>query len=150
MKTILSFWKTSPPEHKDYLFIYAWGALWASVYLIATPPSTTGVFGATLAYTWCLTMVVGGALGVAGLLRRDNLILERLGISLLMTGPIAFGLTQLGLIIYEYYSPGENPISRVHLIFLALWPYLFLNKRRRQLKNRVRLLKKIPLGDETV
>ncbi|UVG35139.1 membrane protein [Microbacterium phage Cece] len=148
MKFIRDFWTDSPPEHKDYLFIYAWGAIWALVYLIFPPASTLTVFSTSLVYLWCVVTMIGGGLGVYGLFTRNNLLYERLGVTLLMLGPIAFALTQLGLALFGIVAVLGDPLARIHLIFFALWPLLFLNKRRRQLKARTNLVKKIPLPDE--
>lgn len=149
MKSVRQFWESSPPEQKDYLFIYSWGALWALVYLFATPTATVTVFSTTLVIIWCAVTVLGAYLGVYGLVVRDNLLIERFGVNLLMIGPLAYALTQLGLAITGLLTDvAGDPQARIHLIFFALWPYLFLNKRRRQLKARVKLVKKIPLpGD---
>lgn len=148
MKSLRQFWNSSPPEQKDYLFIYSWGALWSLVYLLATPASTLNVFSVTLVALWTGVTALGGGLGVWGLVTRDNLLVERLGVSLLMIGPFAFALTQLGLMIFGLFTGIGDPFARIHLIFFALWPYLFLNKRRRQLKARVKLVKRVPLPDE--
>ncbi len=148
MKSIRRFWDNSPPEHKDYLFIYSWGALWALVYLLATPSATSNIFNTTLVALWCGVTVLGGVLGVTGLVTRDNLLLERFGVNLLMTGPLAYALTQLGLAVFGSLADVGDPGARVHLIFFALWPYLFLNKRRRQLKARIKLVKQIPLSED--
>lgn len=150
MKSIRHFWKNSPPEQKDYLFIYSWGAIWALVYLIATPTTTTSILNFALVALWAGVTIVGGALGVTGLVKRDNLVIERFGVNLLMIGPLAYAITQLGLALVGIVLPDfSDPINRIHLIFFALWPYLFLNTRRRQLKNRVNLVKRIPLYEET-
>lgn len=145
MKSLKEFWTNSPPEHKDYLFIYAWGALWALVYLIFPPTATISVFSTAMVWLWTGTTILGGFLGVWGLVTRDNLLLERFGVLLLMAGPMAFALTQFGLL---FLSVGD-PFARLHLLFFALWPFLFLNKRRRQLNSRVRIVKKIPLVEES-
>lgn len=150
MKSIRQFWENSPPEHRDYVFIYSWGAIWAIVYLMVTPTTTTTVFNSTLVLLWCSVTVIGAILGIVGLVQRDNLVVERLGVNLLMIGPLAYALTQLGLAVFGVVVPSfSDPINRIHLIFYALWPYLFLNKRRRQLKTRVKLVKKIPLYGES-
>lgn len=149
MNSIKQFWESSPPEHKDYLFIYAWGALWALVYLFATPTATTTVFSTTLVTLWCSVTVVGAGFGIYGLVTRDNLLWERFGVNLLMVGPLAYALTQLGLTVFGALTGEGDPSARIHLIFFALWPYLFLNKRRRQLKARIRLVKRIPLDGKT-
>lgn len=150
MKSIRRFWENSPPEQKDYLFIYIWGAIWALVYLIVTPTSTLTVLNASLVVFWTVVTAVGGILGSIGLVKRDNLVVERFGVNLLMVGPLAYAMTQLGLAMFGLMAPlPGDPLARIHLIFFALWPYLFLNKRRRQLKTRVKLVKRIPLYDET-
>lgn len=148
MKSIKHFWESSPPEQKDYLFIYSWGALWALVYAVATPSATITVFSTTLVWLWTGVTALGAGLGVFGLVTRDNLLVERFGVNLLMIGPMAYSLTQLGLAIFGLITGVGDPGARIHLIFFALWPYLFLNKRRRQLKARVKLVKRIPLVDE--
>lgn len=148
MKSIKEFWETSPPEQKDYLFIYSWGAIWALVYLFVTPSATISIVSTTLVIVWTLVTVLGAVLGIYGLVTRDNLLVERFGVNLLMIGPMAYAVTQLGLAIFGILTGVVDPVARIHLIFFALWPYLFLNKRRRQLKARVKLVKKIPLGDE--
>jgi len=148
MKSLRQFWKNSPPEQKDYLFIYSWGAIWALVYCFATPTATVTLFSTTLVLLWTATTVLGAVLGVYGLVNRDNLLLERFGVNLLMIGPLAYSITQFGLAVFGAITGIVDPYSRIHLIFFALWPYLFLNKRRRQLKARVKLVKQIPLNAE--
>lgn len=148
MKSLGQFWRSSPPEQKDYLFIYSWGALWALVYLFVPPASTLSVFSTALVILWTAVTVIGAALGVYGLVNKDNLLIERFGVNLLMIGPFALALTQLGLLVFGLITGLGDPLARLHLIFFALWPYLFLNKRRRQLKARVKLVKQIPLMSE--
>lgn len=148
MKSLGQFWRSSPPEQKDYLFIYSWGALWALVYLFVPPAATLTVLSTSLVILWTGVTILGGALGFYGLVNKDNLLIERLGVSLLMIGPLAFAITQLGLMVFGLLTGIGDPLSRLHLIFFSLWPYLFLNKRRRQLKARVKLVKQIPLLDE--
>lgn len=148
MKSLGQFWRSSPPEQKDYLFIYSWGALWALVYLVAPPATTLTVFSTTLVILWTGVTMTGAALGFYGLVNNDNLLIERFGVNLLMIGPFALALTQLGLMVFGLITGIGDPLARLHLIFFALWPYLFLNKRRRQLKARVKLVKQIPLLDE--
>ena len=149
MKSLRQFWENSPPEQKDYLFIYSWGAIWALVYLFATPTATITLFSTTLVVLWTCVTVLGAALGVGGLVTRDNLLVERFGVNLLMIGPLAYAMTQFGLAVFGALTGIVEPYSRIHLIFFALWPYLFLNKRRRQLKARVKLVKQIPLIEES-
>ncbi|UDL15893.1 hypothetical protein QEH42_gp102 [Microbacterium phage Pumpernickel] len=152
MKSIKSFWKNSPPEYKDYLFIYLWGVLWPTVYLFITPAATFYIVNFVFVLLWTGVTIVGGITAMRGLLTRDNLLLERFGVTLLMIGPISFAITQFGTMIYKIVVDDPligSPWGHVHLIFFALWPFLFLNKRRRQLKSRVELAKQVPLRAES-
>lgn len=148
MKSIRRFWRDSPPEQKDYLFIYAWGAIWALVYAFFTPAASVSVISTTLVALWTGVAVIGALMGIYGLIFRDNLLIERFGVNLLMIGPFAYAVTQLGLAIFGALTGVVDPFARIHLIFFALWPYLFLNKRRRQLKARVKLVKQLPTPSE--
>ena len=143
-------WKILPSDHKDYVFIYIAGFIWATVYFFFSPATTYSILNQATVYLWTIVTALGAVLAVIGLLTRDNLLMERLGVTLLMTGPIVYSLTQLGLFIYGLYGGlSSDPFDRIHLIFLALWPFFFLNKRRRQIKKQVREAKKIPLQSET-
>lgn len=157
MKAVKKFWKSTPSEYKDYLFIYLWGVIWTALNLVqprvvgqeSQPLADLGVLTGRF---WAAIALVGGILALIGLVRRDNLVLERAGVSLLMVGPIAYGATLLGELIYRAVS-GEIPVISsdwrilVTMVF-AMWPFLFLNKRRRHLRNRVHLVSKIPLNEE--
>lgn len=151
MRTLKSFWSNSPAEYKDYFFIYLWGVLWPAIYLLITPQYTFYIIHQIYIVLWTVTTALGGILAVSGLVFRDNLLLERLGVTLIMAGPVAYAVTQLGTLIFKtvtdipYFG---SPLNHVHLIFFALWPLLFLNKRRRQLKARVEISKKVPLESE--
>src|SRR6187402_1229952 len=105
MKSLKRFWETSPPEYKDYLFIYSWGAIWALVYFFFIPVSTLNVMNRVGVGLWAAVTIAGGVLAVAGLLRQDNLLLERLGVNLLMVGPLAYAVTQLGLLVFLQSVP---------------------------------------------
>lgn len=130
--------------------IYAWGGIWAAIYLIFPPAATLNVLSQATVYLWTIASILGALTAVAGLLTRDNLLMERLGVHLLMVAPIVYGLTQLGLFVYGFYDNlPTDPFDRFHLIFLALWPFFFLNKRRRQLKARVADAKGAPLPSES-
>lgn len=143
-------WRNLPSEYKDYVFIYIWGFVWALSYLIFTPTATFSILSQVIIYLWTITAMAGAVFALIGLLTGNNLLLERLGVTFLMTAPVAFVLTQTALTFYGYLEPDGpiDPVQRVHLIFLGLWPLLWLNKRRRQLKSRVILAKATPLDGE--
>lgn len=157
MKAVKKFWKSTPSEYKDYLFIYLWGVIWAALNLVqprvigqeSQPLSDLGTIAGRF---WAGITVIGGILAVIGLVRRDNLILERAGVSLLMIGPVAYAITLLGELAFRGVSGEVSALSSdwrvLTTMVFALWPFLFLNKRRRHLRNRVHLVSKIPLSEE--
>lgn len=152
MTSQLSQWRTLPSEHKDYMVIYVWGFVWVLSYVVFTPTNTFTLLNQIIIWFWCLASMSGAVMAFVGLVFRDNLLLERFGVHLLMIAPAAFALTQTSLVIYGILYPENgviDPVQRVHLIFLGAWPFLFLNKRRRILKNRVIIARATPLEYET-
>lgn len=153
MKIKLQAWKKLPSEQKDYFFIYITGALWAVTYFSLTPIATLGVIDRTVLGFWLGSAVVGAALGVAGLLRQDNLLIERLGVNILMVTPLIYGALQVAItfsILVAGTGTPEAPwYGRIALIVMAIWVFLFLNKRRRQLRNKVQEAKLSPLPAES-
>lgn len=157
MKAVKKFWKSTPSEYKDYLFIYIWGVIWAALNLVqprvvgqeVQPLSDLGVISGRF---WAAIALIGGVLAVIGLVRKDNLVLERAGVALLMVGPIAYAVTLFGELIFRSVGGEFSSVSSdwriLSLMVFAIWPFLFLNKRRRHLRNRVHLVAKIPLNEE--
>ena len=157
MKAVKKFWKSTPSQYKDYLFIYLWGVIWGVLNLVqprvigqeVQPLAELGIIAGRF---WAAMAIIGGILAVAGLVRKDNLVLERAGVSLLMIAPIAYAATLLGELIFrgvggEVAAASSDWRILTTMVF-ALWPFLFLNKRRRHLRNRVVLVSKIPLNNE--
>lgn len=146
-------WSTLPADHKDYVFIYLWGSLWSLTYLLFTPTTTVSLITELSIILWASIGIIGGFLAFTGLIVRDNLIVERLGVSLLIIAPTVFTAIQLALVIWSFIDPTIFPNSpatnRIALVALGMWPVLFLNKRRRQLKTRVDIAKETPLLSET-
>lgn len=144
-------WKTLPPEHKDYLFIYSAGLVWALSFFFFTPAATHSLLGGIVVTLWCGSAALGAILALIGLITRDNLLLERLGTTFIMMTPLIYSLVQIGLVIYAFIDPTVvgDPTSRLHLVFLGIWLFLFLNKRRRQLSAGVKLAKTTPVATET-
>jgi hypothetical protein len=151
MTSRLAHWRTLPSEHKDYMLIYAWGFFWVLSYVIFTPTNTFTLLNQLIIWFWCVASATGAVIAFIGLVFRDNLLLERFGVHLLMIAPAMFALTQTGLVIYGLLYPDNGVIDasqRIHLIFLGVWPFLFLNKRRRILKKRVIIARATPLEYE--
>lgn len=158
MKAVKKFWKSTPSEYKDYLFIYLWGVIWGGLNLVqprvvGQEVQPLGQFGVYVGAFWAAMAVVGGIIAVVGLVRKDNLVLERAGVSLLMIAPVAYAFTLLGELVFRGLVPTAVPSASsdwrlMTLMVFALWPFLFLNKRRRHLRSRVVLVSKIPLTDE--
>ena len=150
----LRAWKKLPSEQKDYFFIYITGALWAVTYFFLTPVATLGVVDRAVLGLWLGSAVVGAVLAVLGLVRQDNLLVERLGVNILMVTPLIYAALQFAITISILVTHPEGDAttpwySRVALIVMALWLFLFLNKRRRQLKRRVQEVKLSPLPAES-
>lgn len=142
-------WVPLPPDSKDYFLVYLWGMLWAIVYFLLPPVTTLSFLAHVVIAVWCGVSVVGAFLAILGLLTRDNLLLERLGVTILMVAPGTYAITQLGLFITGFFIQlSTDPFGRFHLVFLALWAFFFLNKRRRQIKRKVAEAKATPLESE--
>ena len=152
MRRFIRAWRGLPAEHKDYFFVYVAGILWATSYLIFTPPTTLLiVWDRVVIVLWLASTLVGAIMALYGLLIRDNLLVEKFGVTILTVTPLFYMVLQAGLIFLMTLDndPATDPTSLVHLIFLSLWLWLFLNKRRRQLSRRSRLASITPLPSET-
>jgi len=148
-------WSSLPPDNKDYVAIYAWGLIWVALYLAYAPATTYTVVGRISVVLWCGLAIAGALIALFGLLTRDNLILERLGVTLMMVAPALYALTQFAIFIAiltipDAYPVGTNAFDRLPIVFLGLWPFFWLNKRRRHLKAQVKVAKSTPLPGEGV
>lgn len=127
--------------------------LWSVTYFIFTPPATNNIVLDRLTISlWLVTTSIGAILAIIGLLTKDNLIVERLGVTLVMLTPVVYTLIQIAIIFYYIIVPEDASTpweSRINLVFLGLWIFFFLNKRRRQLSRQVREAKNRPLASET-
>ena len=144
------FWANTPSDYKDYLFIYLWGVIWAVLNLVR-PLTVDGGDGGVITVQVLLAVVAaGGIIAITGLVRKNNLLLERLGVLILMIGPATYGLILLGSLIYQSVNGAtlDDNWRLLTVMVYAVWPYLFLNKRRRHLRDRVRLVSKIPTPNE--
>ena len=151
MKAIFSSSTLTGYEHRDYFYIYIAASLWALSYLIFTPPTADIVIlDRIVVWLWLGATVVGSLVALIGLVTRDNLLLERLGVTILVSSPIVYSALQIGIILY--YSLGttyteETWLSRIYLVFFGLWVFFFINKRRRQLSLRVAQLKQLEITE---
>lgn len=145
MKTILLADPMRPQEHRDYFFIYIVASLWALSYLLFTPPTAEIVLlDRVVVWLWLGATVVGSILALIGLITKDNLLLERLGVTILVSSPLVYSALQLGIILY--YALGtthtdDTWLPRIYLVFFGLWVFFFINKRRRQLSLKVHQIK---------
>lgn len=152
MKALIKFWKSITPEHRDYVFVYLSALAWAVSYLIYTPAATSGIVDSIILFLWLGVAALGAVLALLGIIKKDNLLTEKLGVTFLMTVPMIYVLLQVSIIIYYIIVP-EDAVTpweaRLNLIFLGLWLFFFLNKRRRQLARQVRAANNTPLPDES-
>ncbi|PPG34533.1 hypothetical protein [Rathayibacter sp. AY2B9] len=123
-------------DEKHYISIYAWGALWVLVFVIVTPSAFSTAVDRTATIFFVSATILGALVAIWAIFRREHLPWELIGIGLLMIGPLTYGLLQLGLSI----MPSANSttgLDRLHLVFLSLWPVVFLFKRGRWLFSRM-------------
>ncbi|RPE75665.1 hypothetical protein EDF28_3610 [Curtobacterium sp. PhB137] len=136
------------PENRDYLVVYAWGAVWTTWFVVFTPDPLSSLFyRGTVILVACLG-VAGAALAIAGMLRNDHLTLERLGVSLMVVQPVGYAVFQLVQTVVDLSLTGTT--QRSHLVLLGLWPAFWLWKRYRVLSRRVAEAKETPLPSERV
>jgi hypothetical protein len=148
-------WSSLPPDHKDYIAIYAWGLIWLTSYLTYAPSVTYTVVGRISVVLWASIAIIGALVALFGLLTRDNLIMERFGVTLMMVAPAMYALTQLAIFVAilvapHAYAESFNAFDRLPIVFLGFWGFLWLNKRRRHLKFQVREAKTTPLRREGI
>lgn len=134
------------PENRDYLVVYAWGALWTTWFVVFTPDPLASLFYRGTVVLVAATGITGAVLAAAGVVRNDHLTLERLGVTLLMTQPIVYTVFQLVQTIVDLVVTGTT--QRSHLVLLGLWPAWWLWKRYRVLSRRVAEAKETPLPSE--
>lgn len=150
MKATKRRWKNMIPEHRDYTFIYSIAILWALSYFVFVPSSALVIVTDMIVISlWVFSTLVGALIALHGVLIRDNLLLERLGVNILAPTPLIYSAIQLSIIILEIVAPsnfdsGVEWQDRVPLVLMGIWLFAFLNKRRRQLKHRVQELKTAP------
>lgn len=145
--SVISSWKSHTQEDRDYAIVYMWGAIWCAIFFAITPVSVDNIFSRLVVILWTLAGLVGAVIATFGLWQKDNLLLERLGVTFLMLAPVAYSITQFGVWLFEILTTGES--QRFHLIIMGLWPFFFLRKRRHHLSARVREAKATPLPGET-
>lgn len=142
----MRFLSQMPPENRDYLLVYAWGALWTTWFVVFTPDPLASLFYRGTVVLVAAVGIVGAVLAIAGVLRGDHLTLERLGVTLMMVQPISYAVFQLVQTIVDLIVIGST--QRSHLVLLGLWPMWWLWKRYRVLSRRVAEAKETPLPSE--
>lgn len=125
------------PDDVDYAAIYSTTLLWAVLLIVFLPAPVRAVIIGPVVTLLGVAVAVGAAIALLGVIRRDNLVLEHLGLCLLIVGPTAYAAVQLVLgVLYVMHGNTE----RIGTVVYALVPALFFNKRRRFLARRARLL----------
>ena len=133
-------------EERAYLWIYATTILWCIVYLAIPPAPVLVTFDRPLTIAWPLAGIVGAAIAMTGILARDNLLIERAGVTVLLAAPGTYTLIQAGVAISEHVTLGAS--NRWHLIIVFTLLFEFFFKRYRRLGRWVREAKNTPLeGD---
>jgi len=139
MSTLRESVRGTTGTRKEYLYIYSVSFLWALSYAVFTPAASVDVLTYSGIIVWTGLTMIAAVVGIAGILKRSNLILERLGVTILMITPLTYAVLQLGIIIYEIRSPEpDTPLMRISVILIGLWLFIPLNYRRRELANRVK------------
>jgi hypothetical protein len=116
------------------------------VFGVFQPAAVGALFETWTGYLVAAAAVAGAVIAIEGVLTKSNLLVERVGVLLLTSAPVAYGLLQLGLIIFEISSVGFS--GRIHLLFLVLWLVLTLTNRLSTLTRKVREAKSTPLTEE--
>jgi len=145
MSRLTTAWKRLSHDHRDYVYIYVTVLLWALAYYFFTPPITQLlVIDRFVLSLWLGATIFSSVVAMWGLLSRNNLLVERLGVTVLSITPLIYAALQVALIFYLAVFSGEDADSwqtRIYLVFLGIWGFIFLNKRRRQLSRRVHEIK---------
>jgi len=145
MKSPVKAWKKLSDDHRDYVYIYVTVLLWALAYYFFTPTVTQLLIVDRFVLTlWLGVTIFSSVVAVSGLLTGNNLLMERLGVTVLSITPLIYAALQVSLIFYLAIFSTEGVDSwqtRIYLVFLGIWGFIFLNKRRRQLSRRVHEIK---------
>lgn len=142
LKTLLRV----PQEYRLHLGVYLAGGLWGVVFGVFQPAAVGALFETWTGYLVAAAAVAGAIIAIEGVLTKSNLLVERVGVLLLTSAPVAYGLLQLGLIAFEMSTIGFS--GRIHLLFLVLWLVLTLANRLSTLTRKVREAKSTPLEEE--
>lgn len=140
---------TAPPFH-SFFYVYLFGLVWAIVYAIFTPPTIALLLSKWGVEAWMLYTAVAAIIGMVGIVRESNLLVERLGVSMLAVTPLLFSVAQIGIVIYELVDPGDDIDINVRIssFVLGLWLFYPLFWRQRDLTSRVKLARRTPLQHE--
>lgn len=149
MNRLVTSWKRLPHDHRDYVYIYVTVLLWALAYYFFTPPITELlVLDRLVLSLWLGVTIFSSVVAITGLLTRNNLLLERFGVTVLSITPLIYASLQVALITYLAVLPDLDISTwqnRIYLVFLGAWGFIFLNKRRRDLSHRVYEIKNSPV-----
>jgi len=139
--------KSLTREDRDYVVLYAWGIIWAIVFLAFASPRLEDVMPRIVIVTWLLVTIAGAVLAATGVLLHRNLELELAGAWPLLAGPGIYSLAIGILAIQEILAIGASPL--LPWAVFAAWPTLFILKRIRYLLHSKRLAGRLPSLSET-
>lgn len=90
---------------------------WSIAFSVFLPDAYAGVLGELLSVLLTAATVGGAMLAIAGLIRRDNLVIEVAGLIAMLAGPIVYLIVVLIVGVIGVLSGNTD---RVALVFLAL------------------------------
>lgn len=129
-------------EEWFYAAIYFWGTVWAVSLLLETPAAIQDSVHPGVLVFWMSVTMLGSFLASTGIMTRNHLGIELLGVYLLSTGPFTYALTQF--VLATQGVPGRWLASA-----FTAWMSLFFLKRLVYLTSRLlSAIKKKPESDQ--
>lgn len=92
-------------------------------------------------YLWSSLTAIGALIAIRGSVRKDNLVLELLGLQILSLGPITYAMTMFVYVFISIYT--DQSITTLSPGILGAMAFVLLRKRAARLKLRVHELKKV-------
>lgn len=132
-------------EAPDLAVIYSTLSAWALLLACFPPKAMHSVVLGPVIILLDVVTLAGALIALTGVLRRDNLVLEQLGVRLAIAGPLGYALLELVLAVVGAL---QGNTDRFALVAYALLPALYLNKRRRFLAFRAALIATAPVAEE--
>ena len=150
MKTHSVARSLTAPSLNSYFYVYLFALLWALAYMVYTPPTALLLLSPIGIDLWMGITIGAAIIGMVGILMENNLLIERLGVSILASTPLLYALLQIGVVAYEWATPGADVDLgiRINSLFSGLWLFYLLFWRQQDLTTKVRLARRIPTKRE--